>query len=139
MKTILIVLPLIFTMGMCDPNPNNHRRPILGRYELVGHDTSGRLVFTGTISLKSLEQNHLKGQCTIVREKDAAEGVLNQQGGCEGSLDGKKVNLDLAPSLDDAGLLLEGELNAIRISGIWRLDGFATSNPLGTFEAVKKE
>jgi hypothetical protein len=139
MKTILAVLALIFLMGMCDRNPTNPQSSMLGRYELVGHDSLGRLVFTGTISLKSLEQNHLKGECTITREKDAPEGLLDQQGDCEASLDGKKVDLDLAPSLDDAGLLLEGELNAVRISGVWRLDGFATSKPLGKFEAAKKE
>lgn len=138
MKTILAILALIIMMGMCDRNPNNSQSSMLGRYELVGHDSSDRLIFTGTILLKSLDENHLKGECTIMREKDAPEGVLDQQGDCEGSFDGKRVNLDLAPSLDDAGLLLEGELNAGRISGIWRLDGFVTSKPLGKFEAVKK-
>ena len=42
-----------------------------------------------------------------MRVMNAPEGVLNNQGGCEGMLDGKKVDFDLAPSLDDAGLLLE--------------------------------
>jgi hypothetical protein len=139
MKTVLAVLALIFMIGMCDRNPNDLQSSMLGRYELTGHDSSGRLLFTGTISLKTLEQNHLKGQCIIKREEGAPEGLLNQQGDCGGAFDGKKVDLDLAPSLDDAGLLLEGELNAIGISGIWRLDGFATSKPLGKFEAVKKE
>jgi hypothetical protein len=112
---------------------------MLGRYELVGHNSSGQLIFTGAISLMSLEQNHLKGQCTIVREKDAPQGLFDQNGGCEGLVDGKKVNLDLAPSLDDAGLLLEGEFDEGRITGVWKLDGFVTGNPLGKFEAVKKD
>ena len=112
---------------------------MLGRYELVAHDNAGRQVFTGTISFTSLEQKHLKGQCTVVREKNAPEGLLDEYGGCEGLIDGKRVSIDSAPSLDDAGLLLEGQFDDDRITGIWRIDGFATSEPLGKFEAVKKE
>jgi hypothetical protein len=112
---------------------------MLGRYELVAHDNAGRLVFTGTISLTSLEQKHLKGQCIVVREKNAPEGLHDENGGCEGLIDGKMVSIDSAPSLDDAGLLLEGQFDDDRITGIWRIDGFATSEPLGKFEAVKKE
>ena len=46
--------------------------------------------------------------------------------------------MDLAPSMDDAGLLLEGQLNDGVIIGVWKLDGFVTSPPLGTFKAAKK-
>jgi len=80
----------------------------------------------------------LKGQCVIVRQNNAPEGVVEKNGGCEGLMDGKKVSMDLAPALDDAGLLLEGQFDEGRISGTWLLDGFATSTPLGRFEAVKK-
>jgi hypothetical protein len=112
---------------------------LFGQYGLRGYDETGKLAFTGTISLMSLEQDHLKGQCTIARETSAPEGLFEQKGGCEGRVDGKKVSMDLAPSLDDAGLLLEGELGGDgRITGVWRLDGFVTSEPLGKFEAVKK-
>jgi hypothetical protein len=53
-------------------------------------------------------------------------------------MDGKKIDLDSAPLLDDAGLLLEGEFDGVVIRGIWKLNGFVTSEPLGKFEAVKK-
>ena len=46
--------------------------------------------------------------------------------------------MDLAPLMDDAGLLLEGEITESGISGAWKLDGFVTSETLGRFEAVKK-
>lgn len=140
MKTILAVSSLILLMGtyQCSRYPNNPQSSMLGQYELVGYDNSGQLVFTGTISLISLEQNHLKGQCTIAREKYAPEGLVEKNGGCEGLMDGKKVSFDLAPYLDDAGLLLEGQFDDRRISGTWMIDGFVTSEPLGRFEAVKK-
>lgn len=141
MKSILAVSSLILLMGIyqCNRYSNNLQSSMLGRYELVGYDNSGQLVFTGTISLMSLEQNHLKGQCTLAREKDAPEGLFEKNGGCEGLVDGKKVSFDLAPSFDDAGLLLEGQFDDSRISGTWMLDGFATSEPLGRFEAIKKD
>lgn len=139
MKPILVLLALSLMMGMCDRISNKPQNPILGRYEFVAHDNSGRLVFTGTISFILLEQNYLNGQCTVIREKDAPEGLFDQQGDCAATIDGKKLDLDFAPLLDDAGLLFEGEFDAARISGIWRLDGFFTSEPLGKFEAVKKE
>lgn len=139
MKLVLTVSWLILLLGFaqCNPPTNNHGNSLLGRYELVGHDSSGRLIFTGSLSLVSLELNHLKGQSTIAREKNAPEGLFDQNGNCEGLIDGKKVIMDLAPSLDDAGLILEGELNDGRLAGIWKLDGFVTSKPLGKFEAVK--
>jgi hypothetical protein len=112
---------------------------MLGRYELAGYDSSGRLIFTGAISLMSLEQNQLKGQCTIAREKDAPEGLFDQNGGCEGSVDGKKVTIDLAPAVDDGGLVLNGQFDEGRITGLWMFDTFAGSKPLGKFEAVKKK
>lgn len=140
MKTVLAVSSLILLMGIsqCHRYADNRQSSMLGRYEVVGHDNSGELVFTGTISLVSLEQNHLKGQCIIARQKNAPEGLFEKNGSCEGLMDGKKVSMDLAPSLDDAGLLLEGQFDDGRISGTWLLDGFVTSKPLGRFEAVKK-
>jgi len=140
MKLLLSVSCLIVLLGFaqCNRRSTNPQSSLLGQYELRGYDDTGKLAFTGTISLMSLEQDHLKGQCTIAREKYAPEGLFEKNGGCEGLVDGKKVSMDFAPFLDDAGLLLEGELNDGRITGIWKLDGFVTSEPLGKFEAVKK-
>lgn len=140
MKLFLSVACLILLLGFaqCSRRSTSPQSSMLGQYEIRGHDSSGRLVFTGTISLTSLEQNHLKGQCTVAWEKNAPEGLLDENGGCEGLMDGKMVSIDSAPSLDDAGLLLEGQFDDGRITGIWRIDGFATSEPLGKFEAVGK-
>ena len=141
MKLLLSVscLIVLFGFAQCNRRSTNPQSSLLGQYELIGYDDMGKLAFTGTISLISLEQDHLKGQCTIAREKYAPEGLFEKNGGCEGLVDGKKVSMDFAPFLDDAGLLLEGVLNGGRITGIWKLDGFVTSEPLGKFEAVKKE
>lgn len=140
MKQILALALLMFMMGYCscDRHLTGPQPAILGQYELSAHDNSGQLVLTGTISMTSLEQNDLKGQCTLVWKKNAPEGLLDENGNCEGLMDGKMVSIDSAPSLDDAGLLLDGEFNDGRITGVWRVDGFATSPPLGKFEAVKK-
>jgi len=138
-KTILfLLLPLLVAIAQCDNHSNKTSNSILGRYELAGRDNSGQLAFTGTISFMSLEQNHLKGQCKIIREQNAPEGLYEKDGNCEALMDGKKIDLDSAPLLDDAGLLLEGEFDGVAVRGIWRLDGFVTSEPLGKFEAVKK-
>ena len=125
-------------ISQCANHSNKGSNPILGRYEVTGRDNSGQLAFTGTISFVSLEQNHLKGQCKIIREQNAPEGLHEEDGNCEALMDGKKIDLDSAPSLDHAGLLLEGEFDGVAIRGIWMLDGFFTSEPLGKFEAVKK-
>ncbi|HEY0764149.1 MAG TPA: hypothetical protein VGD61_17360 [Pyrinomonadaceae bacterium] len=103
----------------------------------MGHDASGRLALSGTISFVSLEQNHLKGQCKIIREQNAPEGLYENEGNCEALMDGNKISLDSAPSFDDAGLLLEGEFDGVTIRGIWKMDGFVTRLG-GEFEAVKK-
>jgi hypothetical protein len=124
--------------AQCKRSSTNTPNFWLGHYEIRGYDNIGQAVFTGTIVLLSIEQNHLKGQCTINPEKLAPDAVFDQNSVCEGTVDGKKVSMDLAPYLDDAGLLLEGQLEDGRILGVWRLDGFVTSEVLGKFEALKK-
>lgn len=141
MTQLLTLLSLILVIGACscDRGSTSPRNPLLGEYQLVAYDNSGRLAFTGTISLTAVEQDHVKGQCAIVREKNAPERFLDQTSECEGLIDGDKVNIDTAPLLDDAGLLLEGQSGDGRITGSWRIDGFVTSEVLGKFEAVKKK
>jgi hypothetical protein len=140
MKTVFLVssLLMLVAISQCDNHSTKTSNSILGRYELTGRDNSGQLAFTGTISFVLLEQNHLKGQCKIIREQNAPEGLYEKDGNCKALMDGKKIDLDSAPLLDDAGLLLEGEFDGLAVRGIWRLDGFVTSEPLGKFEAVKK-
>jgi len=139
-KTILFLsLPLLVALSQCDKYSNKNTNPILGRYELEGRDNTGQLAFAGTISFVSIEQNHLKGPCKIIRQQNAPEELFEKDGNCEAVIDGKKISFDSAPSLDDAGLLLEGEFDGEAIRGTWKLDAFATSKPVGTFDAVKKE
>ncbi|HYV84217.1 MAG TPA: hypothetical protein VE931_11910 [Pyrinomonadaceae bacterium] len=139
MKKVFLLssLLLLSAISQCDNHSNKTSNPILGRYELTGRDNSGQLTFTGIILFVSLEQNYLKGQCKIKREQGAPGGLYEKDGNCEALMDGKKIDLDSAPQLDDAGLLLEGEFDGVAINGIWKLDGFVTSGPLGKFEAVK--
>jgi hypothetical protein len=138
MKTLLVV-SLIFLMGIsqCHKSAQKTENSLLGEYELTGYNNSGLLVFNGTISLESLEQNHLKGKCKIERRQEAPAGLLDQDTNCEALTNGKKLSMDFAPSLDDAGLLLEGEFDGDMISGYWMFDGFVTSEPLGRFVAVR--
>jgi hypothetical protein len=137
MKVVIAILALSVLLGACNRKPANSQDPRLGDYVLSGYDNSGQLLFTGTISLESLEQDHLKGDCTISMNENAPEGLLDNRGACEGLIEGNKVEMDSAPMLDDAGFLLEGEFDGGSIKGIWKVDGFFTSEPLGTFEAVK--
>ena len=137
MKVLLSVSSLILLLGFGQCNrPRNPPNPMLGRYTLAGYDSSGQFIFTGEISFVSLEQNRLKGRCKIARNKDAPVGVFDQNGGCEGSLDGEKVTIDLTPAIDDGGLVLEGQFNG-NITGVWMFDTFAGSTPQGTFIAAK--
>jgi len=141
MKQILLLSCLVFVLGSsyCDRRSTGQQNSVLGQYELSAHDNSGRLVFTGTISLTSLEQNHLKGQCVFLRQKNAPENLQDESGVCGGEMDGKKISIDSAPFLDDAGLILEGQFDNGRITGKWRIDGFVTSGPLGNFDAMRKK
>lgn len=141
MKLIPLLTLLVLVMGFaqCNRWRGRHQSPMLGLYDVAGYDTSGRLIFTGAISLMSVEQNLVKGRCTIKWEKSAPEGRLDEDGGCQGLIEGKVISIDTAPSMDDAGTLLDGEFNGGRITGTWRIDGFATSPPLGKFEAVQKK
>jgi len=140
MRFVLSAALLILVLGFAQcTRPGNPQHSIPGEYDLVARDNAGQLVFTGTISLVSLEQNFLKGQCRIVKEKNALEGLLDKSAGCEAFIDGKQLSLDSASSTDDAGLLLLGQLDEGRIIGIWTIKGVTIGPPLGKFEAVKKK
>jgi len=139
MKTLLAVISLIFLIGVS--NCNRHPSPassILGQYELVGYDSSGKRAFTGRIALTALEQTRVNGQCKITRERDAAATILDQNPRCQALLEGKKITIDFAPSLDDGGLIFEGEFGDDRMSGLWMFKSIAGTQPQGKFEAVKK-
>lgn len=139
MKAILAISGLIVLLGLTHCNQvNNSHAAMLGRYELVGHDDVGRLIFTGTISLTSVDQSDLKGQCKVVKAIEAFEGSVDKDGPCEGTIAGNKVMLDLAPQLADGGLIFEGQFDNDRITGVWMFDTFAGRKPQGKFEAVKK-
>jgi hypothetical protein len=101
----------------------NHRAnptsAILGEYELVGLNDSGQRAFTGTIALTSVDPNYINGQCKIIGERDAAPAILDQNPRCQALLEGKKITVGFAPSLDDGGLLFQGEIGNDQISGIW--------------------
>ena len=139
MKQMLVGLVMFSIVALTNcpgwTNPQNKR---LGRYELVAHDNSGQIAFTGSISLTTQDGNHLKGHCKIVRDQAAPQGLFDDDGGCEGLIEGINVSFDTAPMMDDAGLLLEGQFGEGQITGIWKIDGFVTSLPLGKFAAVKK-
>lgn len=135
----LMSLPLLVAFSQCDNYGNKNRNPVLGTFELQGRDNTGQLAFAGTISFDSLELNHLKGPCKIIRQQNASERLFETDGNCEALMEGKKISVDSAPSLDDAGLLLEGEFDGKAIRGVWKLDGFVTSQSLGTFDALKKD
>ena len=141
MKFPLAVLSLLFVMWSagCSRHPAAPQNPILGRYALAGYDNSGQLIFTGEISFESLEQNHLKGKCVITRNQNAPEGLYDKNGGCEGMINGKKLDLDLAPFMDDGGVLFEGEFDGSgRIRGTCLFDSYVGARPFGRFEAVKR-
>jgi hypothetical protein len=138
MKVLLSSTALILVLGFGQCNsPVSPRNPRLGRYTLAGYDLSGRFIFTGVVSFVSLEQNQLKGQCSLAREKDAPEALFDQKGRCEGSLDGEKVTIDFSPATSDGGLLLKGQFDGGQITGVWMFDSFAGSKPQGTFIALK--
>ena len=146
MKSPLAGLVLILVMGSggCSPhnvspqNPATPRNPLLGSYVVAGYDNSGRLIFTGEIALLSVEQNRVKGQCTIKKEKDAPQALYDKSSDCEGLLDGKKLDLDLTPELYDAGVRFKGEITDGRIKGEALFDSYGPSLPFGRFEAVKR-
>ncbi len=68
---------------------------------------------------------------------DSPDAIFDQNGPCEALIEGKGVSFDLAPHMDDAGLLMDGQVNDGRITGTWMLDSFAGSQPLGRFEAMR--
>jgi hypothetical protein len=137
MKTI-VVLMLILLAAFAHCAHSSNGSPLIGRYELQGRDHSGRLIFSGVISLTSLENTELKGICKVVKVEEAFEGAVNKDGPCEGKVSGDRVTLDLAPNLSDGGLVFEGRWSEGHIGGTWRIESMAGGKTFGTFEAVRQ-
>jgi hypothetical protein len=130
------VLLILIGLGYC-----SHFRkqdPLVGNYNLQGHDYSGRLIFNGTISMTSFENTELKGTCKVMQVETTFEGAVNKNGPCEGKISDDKIMLNLAPNLSDGGLVFEGNWSEGRIVGTWRIESMLGAKTLGTFEAVKQ-
>lgn len=137
MKTIVIfALVLLVGFGQC--GHSRDQSSLAGKYNLQGHDYSGRLIFNGAISLTSLDNAELKGICKVVKVAETFEGAVDKDGPCEGKVEGANVTLDLAPSLSDGGLVFEGHWSEGRISGTWRIESMGGGKTFGPFEAVKQ-
>jgi hypothetical protein len=139
MKVVLRLLTLFLLVGMATCHRSAAPAPsIIGFYELTAYNNSGQRVFTGTISLTSVDQKYISGQCSIVRERDAAPTILDQSSRCRAELEEKKITIDFAPSMDDGGIVLEGEIRDDRMPGRWMFKSFAGIQPQGKFEAPKR-
>ena len=137
MRTIgFLMVVIVVGFGHC--SQSREQRPLVGNYDLQGHDYSGKLIFKGAISLTSFENTELNGTCKVVKVENTFEGAVNKDGPCEGKVSGDKITLNLAPGLSDGGLVFEGHWNESRISGSWRIESMLGGKTLGTFEAVKQ-
>ena len=95
MKFLLAMLSLLVLLlgAQCSRQPAAPQNSILGRYALAGYDNSGQLIFTGEISLESLAQDRLKGQCVVTRSKNAPAFLSDSSGDCAGIMrDAKNWN-----------------------------------------------
>lgn len=133
---VLSSLVMLLAYGACSRSRDHS--PLVGKYELQGHEYSGELIFKGAISLTALDNNQVLGNCKIVKVAEAFRGAVDKDGPCEGKVSGSKITLDLAPGLSDGGLVFEGQWTDARIEGTWRIESMAGAKTLGTFEAIKQ-
>lgn len=137
MKTI-VISALVLLLGFGNCSHSRDQSPLVGKYDLQGHDYSGRPIFNGVLSLTSFDNSELKGMCKVVKVAETFEGAVNTDGQCEGKVSGDKITLDLAPGLFDGGIVFEGHWSEGRIEGTWRIESMAGGKTFGTFEAVNQ-
>lgn len=137
MKAIFVsVVVILVGIGSCSHLPN--QKPLIGNYDLQGHDYSGRLIFKGAIRFTSFENMKVSGTCKVMKVDNTFEGAVNKDGVCEGTVSNDQITLDLAPTLSDAGLVFEGHWSERRLTGTWRIESLLGGKTFGTFEAVKQ-
>jgi hypothetical protein len=136
MKSIVAALLIFIGFGYC--SHVQRQRPLVGNYDLQGRDYSGRVIFKGNISLRSLENNELNGTCKVVKVENTFAGTVDKDGPCEGNVSGANIELNLAPQLSDGGLVFEGHWDEHRIAGTWRIESIGGGRTFGAFEAVKQ-
>ncbi len=133
---VLSSLMLLLAFGSCSRSRGHS--PLVGEYDLQGHDYAGQLIFKGAISLTDLNHNQVLGHCKVVKLAQAFRAAVDTDGPCEGKVSGNKITLDLAPGLSDGGLVFEGQWTGTRIEGTWRIESLTGGKTLGTFEALKQ-
>ncbi len=140
MRALRIIpgLVLLLVTCQCTHTALKAADPLLGVYQLTAYDQSGQLAFTGQLKLNQRQGKDLSGNCKIVRDPRASQSISDFTAPCEASIEGTKINFDLAPNMDDAGMLLYGEFESSGvISGNWGFDNFAGYRPRGKFVARK--
>lgn len=136
MKLLVVcALVMLTTFAQCGRAPVH---PLIGKYDVQGHDFAGKLVFKGAISFTSFAQDTVAGVCKITKVAETFPGAVAKDGLCEGKVSGDKITLDLAPNMSDGGVIFEGQWSDGRIAGNWLIDSFAGARTFGTFEATKR-
>lgn len=138
-KAMVSLSCLIVLIGFsrCNHPAANHENSILGQYELVGFDSNGNKIVEGTISLQSVNNAFVEGRCRLKKLADGESRFYDKDGLCQGEFDGKNLELDLAPTLDDGGIVMRGTVEKGVFKGQWIFKGFFDSDPYGSFEARK--
>jgi hypothetical protein len=137
MKTLVnvLIVAMLSAFGFCGVAP---RPAPLDKYDIQGYDFSGNLIFKGAIELIVLERGEVNGQCRLQKVSTTFKGAVDKKDGpCRGSVSGEDIVLDLAPDLDDAGVVFKGRWNEHYIEGTWQVDSFAGDKTFGTFKATR--
>lgn len=135
--TVVLVLAIALGLGSCRHSPN--QTPLVGSYDVQGFDHAGKLIFKGAIKITSFETTKVKGICKITKvDSTFQRSVEKAEGLCEGEVSGNQITLDLAPLLDDGGVVFEGQWNESRITGTWSIESALGATTFGNFEAVKQ-
>lgn len=134
----MVTLSLVILMGFNHCSRSRNQNPLVGKYDLQGHDYSGKLIFHGAISFTSVENDEVKGICKVVKVEQAFRGAVEKDGPCEARVSGDKITIYLSPSLSDAGVVFDGNWNAGNIAGTWRIESLLGGKTYGTFDAKRQ-
>ncbi|HKS10562.1 MAG TPA: hypothetical protein VJS13_13520 [Pyrinomonadaceae bacterium] len=129
---VLLLLSLLLGFGQC----GQPRNPLVGKYTVEGRNFDGKRIFGGTLSIDTFENGEVKGLCKLV-DVDPSLG-FGKDGPWIGEVNGDEIVLDLAPLMDDGGVILEGHWREGRLSGTVRVDSFVGARDVGTFEATRQ-
>ena len=143
LKSIFVITPILFFViitGCSSSNGDSNFTFGKGKYKFTMRDSTGSKILSGTMNVKTLENNNISGtyDITNVYNKDFP-GLSSMEGEFSGNIipSEKKVFINTNPKVADSNVFWNMEIKSKSVSGEWNFSVFRGSRWKGKVSITK--